>query len=264
MTLRLSGIPTFDGSCSICAGPARVCGGTHYLGQGSTLPRALEWARHRGDDAELAYLQSLLRDGVHDVPAERRRSASAAPAGPAPADRLSLQWRDDPDQLVTIHAGAYARILAELRDTLSDGAEAGGFLFALGDNPAIEFACGAGPAAVRDTHSVRFDHSYRDAFHKELKTQWPDVREIGRWHSHPYRDTRPSADKGDSGDLAGARLMFEWREQQEGATRWVDVIATAPEDDQGAWDSPELHAYVVHRDPVSRQLICENAKIEEV
>jgi len=235
------------------------------------LKRAIEAARRVGDPEGLWNLQTEYRKRADVCSADRGmpvlpvRMASSAPTqrasttDPHNAAPNRVYRPPSPDD-VRGTAGAVARIRAEAR--LEEGLERCGGLYSFpGDRLRIQ-AASASDNAVRTSHSVQFHLGDRVDFERNFGK---DLVRVGDWHSHPgtERDSRPSGAyvNGQEGDMeawAASRAVLENQPDFQGD--YIGIIVT-----RGAsWLAPpELHAYIVSRDKLTRVLHCESARLVE-
>lgn len=247
------------------------------IDEGLELRAAIRRAHLRGDAASSEILWRLterLQPAAGAAPAMWSVGAvitdadleELAPAATAPVRRsapiaeadLRITWRDHP-QLMTIHSAALSRLRGEAR-AAGDGRETGGWVFAPIDGPATELVvvCGDGPNAERHEGSLRKDAEALVDFEYGLERTYPGLVLVGGWHTHPRRSQVPSTT-----DLRSMVALLEDLEERGAhpSPAAIEVIVTSGSSFEYGL---ELHPYVARRDPISRRVIFENARIQEV
>ena len=198
------------------------------------------------------------------------RSTSSTPVAPgrSSTERATassgavpeLTWRDRPEEVVILQGAARARIEAEALES-RDGRETGGWLLldVRGrDDTEFSAATGPGERAKFEPNRVGLDIEYRVAVEETAQRMDSGLMVSGDFHTHMGRSARPS-----EGDRTAWCRNFEFLENELGArAAWTGILLTSDYDDD--WRYPELHAFVVRRDPITRRLTCENAIVKEV
>ena len=197
---------------------------------------------------------------THDEPASFTTPApGSSSAGAGIPFRVALRSVSDPP-VVRLFCGT--RIREEIVATTAlDGLESGGYIFSAASGPLDELvsASGAGDGARRSIDAVNLDHAYIDDLERELRHPSSGLVASGTWHTHRDNDPRPS-----DTDLRAWGAGLELVEEREGhGARFFGVIATTSPWARADWSYPEMHAFVTRRDPITGEIVCERAKIEE-
>lgn len=214
-----------------------------------------------------AYRSSVIRVSAEPIQLVERSTTPygasdvGVSAAGVPGAVPQVTWRDEPEEVVLLHSGALARISAEVSDS-RDGNETGGWLMVStldSDDTEIRVATGPGERARFEPNRVGLDLEHRVTVEETARRMDSRLIVAGDYHSHPgVREARPS-----EGDRTAWARNFEFLENDLGArAAWTGIIATSKCDDD--WRYPELHGFVVRRDPITRRLICENARIKEI
>lgn len=247
-----------DTACLYCG---EHCDGRHYATLDPTLRGQILAALEESDQARMIDLQAQVRAGLNNstTPAAPWGSSSERTAASSSAVP-EIVWRSEPEEVVLLHGGAHARLTAEASDS-RDGRETGGWLLldTLGhDDTEFHAATGPGERAQFEPNRVGLDLGHRIAIEERAQRLDSKLVIAGDFHTHQGREPRPS-----EGDRTAWARSFEFLENDLGPrAAWTGIVLTSKYDDD--WRYPELHGYVLRRDPITRRLTCENAIVKEV